>query len=61
MLRSLTPKFEHIVVTIEETKNLDEMTINLLMGHYKHMQKNIKRNKDIVEQFLKMQVNQKEK
>ncbi|XP_070668900.1 uncharacterized protein [Malus domestica] len=32
ILRSLDPKFEHIVVTIEETKNLEEISIEQLMG-----------------------------
>ncbi|XP_048432207.1 uncharacterized protein LOC103936314 [Pyrus x bretschneideri] len=32
MLHSLDPKFEHIVLTIEETKNLEEISIEQLMG-----------------------------
>jgi len=29
-LRSLRPKFDHMVITIEETKNLDELEIEEL-------------------------------
>ncbi|KAM1301687.1 hypothetical protein ACFX2H_012688 [Malus domestica] len=32
ILRSLNPKFEHFVMTIEETKNLEEIIIEQLMG-----------------------------
>jgi len=32
ILRSLDPKFEHIIVTIKETKYLETMTIKQLQG-----------------------------
>ena len=32
ILHSLDPKFEHIIVMIEETKELEEMTIDELSG-----------------------------
>lgn len=32
IIRSLLPQFEHIVVTIEETKDLETMTIEQLKG-----------------------------
>ena len=32
ILRSLDPKFEHIIVTIEETKDLETMTVEKLQG-----------------------------
>jgi len=32
ILRSLTPRFEHVVVAIEETNNISTMTVRLLSG-----------------------------
>ena len=61
ILRSLDPKFEHIVVTIEETKDSEEMTIDQLLGSLQAYEEKHKKKHDIVEQLLKMQVHSKEK
>ena len=43
LLQSLTSKFEHVVAAIEESKNLEEISIEKLLGslqvHEQHMQK----------------------
>jgi hypothetical protein len=38
ILRSLDPKFEHIVVTIEVTKDLETITIKKLQGSIEKLQ-----------------------
>ncbi|KAL5733946.1 hypothetical protein ACOSP7_031807 [Xanthoceras sorbifolium] len=60
ILRSLDPKFEHIVVTIEETKDLEEMTIEQLQGSLQAYEEKHKRKQGINEQLLKMQLKEKE-
>ena len=39
IFRSMDPKFEHIVVTIEETNNLEEMKIEQLQGSLTSLQR----------------------
>jgi hypothetical protein len=54
VLRSISSKFEHIVVAIEESKDLENLTIEELLGslqvHEQRMQKNA--NSGVLEQAL---------
>ena len=55
ILCSLNLKFEHIIVTIDETKVLEEMKIKQLLGSLQDEEKN-KKNQGIGEQLLKLQL-----
>ncbi|KAM2314826.1 hypothetical protein ACFX1S_027793 [Malus domestica] len=61
ILRSLDPKFEHIVVTIEETKNLEEIIIEQLMGSLQAYEEKHKKRQGNDEQLLKTHVQPKKK
>jgi hypothetical protein len=54
VLRSLSSKFEHVIVAIEESKDLESLTIEELLGssqvHEQRMQKNA--NSGVLEQAL---------
>ncbi|KAE8707740.1 TMV resistance protein N-like [Hibiscus syriacus] len=56
ILRLFDPKFEHIVVTIEETKDLEEMTIEQLQGSLQAYEENHKKKHEFIEQLLKLQL-----
>ncbi|KAG7593894.1 Reverse transcriptase RNA-dependent DNA polymerase [Arabidopsis thaliana x Arabidopsis arenosa] len=58
--RSLDPKFEHIVIVIEETKDLEAMTIEQLFGSLQAYEEKKKKKEDIVEQVLKMRITKEE-
>ncbi|KAG7565068.1 Zinc finger CCHC-type superfamily [Arabidopsis suecica] len=60
VLRSLDPKFEHIVTVIEETKDLEAMTIEQLLGSLQAYEEKKKKKEDIVEQVLKMRITKEE-
>ena len=59
VLRSLDSKFEHIVTVIEETKDLEDMTIEQLLGSLQAYEEKKKKKEDIAEQLLKMRIDQK--
>ncbi|CAJ2639360.1 unnamed protein product [Trifolium pratense] len=56
VLRSVDPKFEHIVTVIEETKDLEDMTMEQLLGSLQAYEEKKKKKEDIEEQVLKTRV-----
>ncbi|KAL5566635.1 hypothetical protein UlMin_029799 [Ulmus minor] len=52
----LDPKFKHIVMTIEETKDLEEMTVEQLQGSLQAYEEKHKKKQGISEQLLKLQL-----
>ena len=60
VLRSLDSKFEHNVTVIEETKELETMMMEQLLGSPQAYEEKKRKKEDIVEQVPKMQTDQKE-
>ncbi|KAJ0096944.1 hypothetical protein Patl1_28384 [Pistacia atlantica] len=46
-LRSLTPNFEYVVTTVEESKDLETMTIKELLGSLRVHELHIRKHDDI--------------
>ncbi|KAH9782617.1 hypothetical protein KPL71_008982 [Citrus sinensis] len=59
ILRSVDSKFDHIIVTIEETRDLKDMTIEQLQGRLQAYEEKQNKKQGIEEQLLKMEVNPK--
>ena len=56
ILRSLDPKFDHVIAIIEETKDLEAMTMEQLLGSLQAYEEKKKKKEGIVEQLLKTRV-----
>ncbi|XP_060673933.1 uncharacterized protein LOC132804057 [Ziziphus jujuba] len=56
ILRSLDPKFDHIVAIIEETKDLEAMLLEQLLGSLQAYEGKKKKKEGIVEQLFKTQI-----
>jgi len=63
ILRSLDPKFDFVVVTIEESKEVDKLIVNELMSSLQaHEQKIVKRNGDkAIEHALQVKLSLKDR
>ncbi|KAK2990860.1 hypothetical protein RJ640_002844 [Escallonia rubra] len=58
ILRSLDPKFDHVVVAIEESNDTETMTVDELSGKLQvHEDKIKRRNKEPIEQALQAKMN----
>ena len=53
ILRSLDPKFDHIVAIIEEIKDLENMTMKQLLGSLQAYEEKKKKKEGIMQQLLK--------
>ncbi|XP_070014347.1 uncharacterized protein [Nicotiana sylvestris] len=61
ILRTLTPKFDFVVCAIEESKDLDSMTVEQLEGSLQAHEEKIKRRQKVsLEQLLKTQASFKD-
>ena len=56
ILRSIYSKFDHIVSVIEETKDLEAMTMDQLLGSLQAYEENKKKKEETVEQLLKTRI-----
>ena len=56
LLRSLDPKYDYIVVSIEEARDLEAMTIDELTGSLKIHEQRINRRQESVEQVSKLKL-----